>query len=74
MSGADVGLHPGPLELLHYVRGTLASGHAAVILAHCLVCDTCASRLAEMLSSPSTRAVATSCGSRPGSRLASFWH
>ena len=43
------GLHPGPLELSLYVRGTLEPGHAATILAHCLICDGCSAVLATML-------------------------
>ncbi|HJO02973.1 MAG TPA: hypothetical protein QGG47_03245 [Acidobacteriota bacterium] len=42
-------LHPAELELRHYVRGTLASGHAVAILAHCLICRDCGRRLEERL-------------------------
>ena len=34
-------LHPSELEFAHYLRGTLAGGHAAALFAHTLVCGTC---------------------------------
>jgi anti-sigma factor ChrR (cupin superfamily) len=37
--------HPGDIELVHYVRGTLDGGHAAALLAHCLLCAACGQRL-----------------------------
>jgi hypothetical protein len=37
--------HPGEVELVHYIRGTLDRGHAAALLAHCLLCAMCGRRL-----------------------------
>jgi len=39
--GAEEELHPAEIELRHYVRGTLASGHAVAVLAHCILCTDC---------------------------------
>ena len=41
--------HPQDLEFRLYVRGSLEPGHAMALLAHCLVCNGCKSRLARML-------------------------
>ena len=41
--------HPQDLEFRLYVRGSLQPGHAMALLAHCLVCEDCKSRLARML-------------------------
>jgi len=40
--------HPGELELSHYLRGTLASDHAALILAHSALCSSCSERLEQL--------------------------
>jgi len=47
--GAEEELHPAEIELRHYVRGTLASGHAVAVLAHCILCTDCGQRLEERL-------------------------
>ncbi len=41
--------HPGRLELIQYVRGGVAPGHAAAILAHCLACEPCAAELGVLI-------------------------
>lgn len=47
--GLGDGLHPAEIELRHYICGTLASGHAVAILAHCILCVECGQRLEERL-------------------------
>ncbi len=49
MSEGNDALHPGEVELVHYARGTLARGHAAAVLAHCLLCSECSVRLGRLL-------------------------
>jgi hypothetical protein len=39
------GLHPDRLEFRLYARGALDGGHAVALLAHCLVCGECLTRL-----------------------------
>jgi len=39
-------LHPSELEFAHYLRGSLAQGHAAALFAHTLLCWQCQERLA----------------------------
>ena len=34
-------LHPSELEFAHYLRGSLARGHAAALFAHTLLCQPC---------------------------------
>lgn len=38
-------LHPGPVEFEQYLRGRLAPGHAAALLAHAVGCRLCAAAL-----------------------------
>lgn len=42
-------LHPGELELAHYLRGTLPRGHASAVFAHALLCLQCQQRLELLL-------------------------
>ena len=42
-------LHPGELELAHYLRGTLPRGHASAIFAHSVLCERCQQRLESLL-------------------------
>lgn len=49
--------HPGPVELIQYVRGGVAPGHAAAILAHCVVCDGCNAELGRLIRSQARRPV-----------------
>lgn len=41
--------HPSELEFTHYLRGTLARGHAAALFAHTLLCVRCRERLESQL-------------------------
>jgi hypothetical protein len=42
-------VHPGEVELTHYVRGTLARNHADAVFAHCILCVACGQRLRGLL-------------------------
>jgi len=42
-------LHPSELEFAHYLRGSLAQGHAAALFAHTLLCWQCQERLEAQL-------------------------
>ncbi len=42
-------LHPGELELAHYLRGTLPRGHASAVFAHSVLCGLCQRRIEALL-------------------------
>ncbi|NKB88579.1 MAG: hypothetical protein GKS06_10195 [Acidobacteria bacterium] len=42
-------LHPGRVELVRYVHGTLGGSRAAAVFAHCALCPWCTARLEHML-------------------------
>lgn len=68
LEAPEAGLHPAELEMRHYVRGTLSTGHAAAVLAHCLVCAECALRLTLALAGRPAGGVERECVGESRSR------